>query len=131
MKTKSDLLAVLGLFLGGSLGMAGTFVQSRSAQSILWIIDGTGLVMAATLIALKYFRKGNDMTAAGFLIFGLGSAVMQVGDAQTLQESVPSFTAGTFFWACGLLLISGPKVFPLWTRITGALAAVLFAITAF
>jgi hypothetical protein len=80
-------------------------------------------------MALMYFRKSKDCIAAGFLVYAIGEAVMLGGTAGSLEASVPSFAAGTALWAAGLLLISVPKTFIIWTRIAGLIAAVLFAIT--
>ena len=62
------LLAVFGLSLGAVFGMAGTFATRPSLQASLWAIDGAGLVMATALLSLRFFRKGCDCVAAGFLV---------------------------------------------------------------
>ena len=36
-----DLVPVIGLILGATLGIAGTFVSSDSLRQIFWAIDGT------------------------------------------------------------------------------------------
>jgi len=110
--------------------MAGTFMAQRNLQAAAWAIDGVALVVATTLIALKYFRAGSDLTAAGFLVFAIGEGVMLVGTATTLPESVPSFGAGTALWSAALLLTSVSRDFAVWTRVVGIIGAILFAITA-
>jgi len=65
-------------------------------------------VVATALRALKFFRKGNDLAAAGFVVFAIGEGVMLVGTATTLAASVPSFAAGTALWSAALLLTSIP-----------------------
>ena len=92
-------------------------------------LDGTGLVVATALFALKFFREDNDMVAAGFLVFAIGEAVMLAGTAITLADSVPSFAAGAALWSAALLLTSAPKQFAGWTRLVGTVGAILFAIT--
>ena len=92
-------------------------------------LDGTALVVAASILALLFFRKGNDSVAAGFLVYAIGEAVMLGGTAGSLEASVPSFAAGTALWSAGLLLTSVPKAFVIWTRLAGLIAAILFAIT--
>ena len=85
--------------------------------------------MATTLLALKFFRKDNEIVAAGFLVFAIGEAVMLAGTATTLADSVPSFAAGTALWAAALFLTSIPKQFAGWTRFAGIIGAILFATT--
>jgi hypothetical protein len=129
MKTPLNALAAVGLALGGLFGMAGTMVVARNLQSAFWAVDGVGVVMATALLAIKLFRKGNDLVAAGFLVFTMGESVMLAGTATTLAESVPSFAAGTALWSAGLLLTSAPREFAGWVRVAGLIGSVLFAIT--
>ncbi len=95
---------------------------------MLWAIDGVALIVATSLLAVHYFRKGCDSIAAGFLIYAIGESVMLGGTAGDLIVSVPAFAAGTALWAAALLLTSAPPVFALWTRIAGWIGAVLFGI---
>jgi hypothetical protein len=124
-----NLLAAAGLVLGGLFGMLGTLVAQTSLRGILWGIDGSALVMAASLLALIYFRKGNDLVAAGFLVFAIGQGLIVSGAAASLSASVPSFAAGAALWAVGLLLICVPREFAVWTRVLGLVSAILFAFT--
>ncbi len=130
MKTSANTVAVIGLVLGGVFGMAGTFVATRNLQAASWAIDGVGLIVATALLALQFFRKGNDVVAAGFLVFAIGEGVMLSGTATTLEGSVPSFAAGTALWSAALLLTSVPKEFAVWVRVVGVIGSLLFAITA-
>jgi hypothetical protein len=125
-----DLLAVFGLGLGAVFGMAGTFVAQPNLQALLWAIDSSGLVMASTLLGFKCFRVGRDLVAAGFLVFGLGSAVMLSGTAAGPAASVPAFAAGTALWSVGLLLVSIPSGFVSLVRVAGLAGAILFAVVA-
>ena len=129
MRNPLKIVAAIGIALGGILGMLGTMVSAQNVRAISWAIDGTALVVAASLLTLLFFRKGNDCVAAGFLVYAIGEAVMLGGTAGSLEASVPSFAAGTALWSAGLLLISFPKTFVIWTRLAGLIAAVLFAIT--
>jgi hypothetical protein len=108
MKHPLNVVAIIGLALGGVFGMAGTFVAEPNLRSIFWGIDGLGLVVATTILALKYVRSGRDAVAAGFLIYAIGESVMFAGTAQPLDAMVPSFGAGTALWAAALLLTSIP-----------------------
>lgn len=109
--------------------MAGTMVTAQNARAIMWAIDGTALIVATSILALVYFRKGCDGIAAGFLVYAIGEAVMLGGTAGSLEASLPSFAAGTALWSAGLLLISAPDVFVIWTRLAALISAILFAIT--
>ena len=85
---------------------------------------------ATALLALRFFRMGHDVVAAGFLVFTIGESVMLAGTAESLAGSVPSFAAGTALWSAALLLTSVPKEFASWIRLVGTVSAILFAITA-
>jgi hypothetical protein len=131
MHRSINIIAAVGLALGGALGMAGAMVTQQNVQAILWAIDGSGLVMAAAMLATKYFRAGNDVVAGGFLVFAIGEGVILLSaPAAGVAGSIPAFAAGTALWATALLLISVPKLFAMPVRILGILSAVLFAITA-
>jgi hypothetical protein len=129
MKASLKIVAGVGLALGGIFGMAGTMVANQNLRVAFWALDAVGLVVATSLLALMFFRKGNDCVAAGFLVFAIGEAVMLGGTAQNLAASVPSFAAGIALWSAGLLLISVPREFAIATRIAGLISAILFAIT--
>lgn len=128
MKSSTQVIAVAGLVVGGVLGMVGTMVTQQNVRALSWGIDGSALVVAACLLAIRHFRKGNDCVAAGFLVFAIGEGVMLGGTAGSLEASVPSFAAGTALWAAGLLLTGIPKEFALWTRAASIAAGILFAI---
>jgi hypothetical protein len=125
-----NIIASLGLALGGIFGMAGTFVGQANLRNISWGIDGLGLIVATCLLTIKYFRKGCDFIAAGFLVFAIGESVMLAGTAAGLDASVPSFAAGTSMWATAILLISFPAEFSPWARLIGFTTSALFYITA-
>jgi hypothetical protein len=124
-----DLLSVVGLALGAIFGLAGTVVAQPHLQQIFWAIDSAGLVMATCLLSLKFFRKGNDLVAAGFLVFAIGEGVLLSGTAAGADGSVPAFAAGTALWGTALLLVSIPREFAIPVRAIGVVAAMLFMIT--
>jgi hypothetical protein len=130
MKSPTNIVAAIGLALGAVFGLVGTVVTQQNLRAAFWGIDSVGLVVATALLALRFFRKGKDCVAAGFLVFAIGEGVMLSGTAATLAESVPAFAAGTALWSAALLLTSVPKEFALWIRLVGVIAAILFAITA-
>jgi hypothetical protein len=125
-----DIIASVGLALGGVFGLAGTFVGQANLRNIAWEIDGLGLIVATSLLATKFLRKGCDAIAAGFLVFAIGEAVMLSGMAAGLEGSAPAFAAGAALWATAMLLISFPREFSLWVRLVGFLASILFFVTA-
>jgi hypothetical protein len=130
MRSPFNVVAAVGLGLGTVFGLAGSVVTPSSLRNISWEIDSLGLVVAATLLTLKFFRMGKDFVAAGFLVFAIGEAVMLSGTAGGLAGSVPAFAAGSALWAISLLLISIPREFPVLVRLVGIASSILFAITA-
>ena len=125
-----NVLAAVGLALGAVFGLAGTVVEQPALRSVFWGIDGAGLTMAVCLLALKYFRRANDLVASGFLVFAVGEGVIMSGAGATLSDSLPSFAAGTALWATALLLVSIPREFSVPVRGVGITSAALFATTA-
>src|SRR5271167_2828931 len=89
-----DLIAIIGLALGGVFGIAGTIVVQAALRQAFWAIDGVGLVVATALLTVKFLRKGNDCVAAGFLVFVAGESLLLSGAAAGLAGSVPSFGGG-------------------------------------
>ena len=128
--TRLDMVAAVGLVIGGVFGLAGTFVGQAALRQAFWAIDGVGLVVATALLTTKYFRKGNDCVAAGFLVFVAGESLVMSNSAAGLTAMVPSYGAGIALWSAALLMTSLPNTFALWTRLAGTAAAILFAISA-
>ncbi len=130
MRSPVDVVAAIGLAIGGVFGVAGTFVPQDAFRQTLWAIDGVALVVATALLTVKFGRQGRDCVAAGFLVFVAGESLLLAGNAAGLSGSVPSFGGGVALWSASLLMTSIPSTFALWTRMTGAVAAILFAVTA-
>lgn len=124
------LLAPSGLVIGAVLGMAGTFVRSSSLRGLLWGLDGIALIIATALLTIHHCRRGNDVVAAGFLVFVVGETLILSGAAMDLADSVPVFAAGVGLWAAALALVSAPNVMPPWLRGVATVAALLFATVA-
>jgi hypothetical protein len=125
-----DLVPVVGLILGATFGIAGTFVSSDSLRQIFWAIDGVAVIVATTLLAVRFLRNGDDTVAAGFIVFALGESLLISGTAAGLEGSVPSFGGGVALWAAGLFLTSVPSRLAPWVRAVGIVAALLFATVA-
>lgn len=130
MKKRLNLVAAVGLALGGVCGLAGTFVGQASLRQSLWGIDAVGIIVATALLTMKYFREGDDFVAAGFLVFLAGESLLLSSTAAGLAASVASFGGGVALWSAGLVMTSLPKTFAMWTRLTGIAAAILFGVTA-
>jgi len=96
----------VGLAFGAVFGLAGTFVTEPNLQSTLWAIDSCGLILACALLTLKFFRKGSDIVAAGFLVFAVGEAAMLSETSANEPTMIPAFAAGTGLWATSLMMIS-------------------------
>ena len=126
---QTKAIAAVGLFTGGILGMVGSLVPSPSFRGLAWGLDGIALILACTLLTVYYVRKGYDTLAAGFLIFAIGEGLILSCNAQDLNADVSTFGAGTGLWTAALALISLQKVFPFVIRLTGFIAAALFAVT--
>ena len=122
--------AAVCLLVGAAFGLAGTLVTSAELQASLWAIDSVGLVVATSLLTLKYLRAGAELVAGGFLVFAIGEGVLLSGTAAGPSASVPAFAAGVALWAAALALVGTSRQFPSWVRVLGAVAAGLFAITA-
>lgn len=123
-------LAPIALVIGAVLGLAGSFAPSAALRGLAWGVDGTALVMAAALLAVHHLRRGHDLLAAGFLVFGAGQTLVVSGSAMDLAASGPGFAAGSGLWAASLAMISASRILPTWMRITGVIAAALFATAA-
>lgn len=131
MKDRSILnVAAAGLVVGALLGMAGSFAPTPELRGLAWGTDGIALVVASALLGLHHLRRGDVQLAAGFLVFLAGETLIVSGSAMDLAASAPSFAAGTGLWAAALALISASPVMPRLVRITGTVAAILFAVTA-
>ena len=126
----SRLISSGGLLVGAILGLAGTFVPSSSVRGLLWGLDGVALVVAATFLTLHYFRKGDDVVAAGFFVFAVGETLILSSAAMDLEGSGPVFGGGVSLWAASLYLLSVPNTAALWARLTGTIAGTLFVIVA-
>ena len=122
------ILAVIGLIAGGVLGMAGSIVTAPDVRAVCWAIDGVGVIVATAILALTFVRRGRMEVAAGFLIYTIGESIMLGGTAMSLDAGVPAFAAGTALWSAGLVLVSVPRVFAIWTRVAGLIAAVLLGV---
>ena len=128
MSRNLRILAILGLIAGCVLGMAGSMVAGEHVRAVCWAIDGTGVIVATTILACTFIRSGKMEIGVGFLVYAIGESVMLTGTAASLEASVPAFAAGTALWSAGLALTSVPRGFAIWTRLAGMTGAVLFGV---
>lgn len=124
------LIAAIGLVVGAVLGIAGAFAPSASLRGLAWGVDGTALIIASALLAVHHFRRGNDLAAAGFLVFVVGEALILSGAAMALEASAPSFAAGVGLWAASLVLVSASNAMPILVKGVGLIGALLFGVVA-
>lgn len=124
------LITAIGLVTGALLGMAGTFAPSASLRGLAWGLDGIALIVATALLTIHHLRRGNELLAAGFLVFVVGEGLILSGVGMDLVESVPSFGAGVGLWAASLALVSASSAMPLLIRGTGFAGSLLFAVVA-
>jgi len=110
--------------------MLGTFVPSASARGLLWGVDGVALIVATSLLTIYHGRRGNDVVAAGFLVFVTGETLILAGAAMDLAASGPVFGAGAGLWAASLGLVSASDVMPSWLRGVAAVTALLLGAVA-
>jgi hypothetical protein len=123
-------VAAAGLVIGALLGVAGSFAPSAGLRGLAWGVDGTALVVACALLAVHHLRRGDEQLAAGFLVFLAGETLIVSGSAMELAASAPTFAAGAALWSAALALVSASPAMPGFVRATGAIAAILLAVTA-
>jgi hypothetical protein len=124
------LITVFGLVSGAILGMAGSFAPSASLRGLAWGLDGAALVLATALLTVHHLRRGNELLAAGFLLFVAGQSLVLSGAAMDLVASVPLFAAGAILWSASLVLVSSSTAMPALVRGTGFVGSLLFGIVA-
>ena len=128
--SRLPLIAACALVIGAVLGMAGTFAPTASLRGLAWGIDGIALCVATALLTIHHVRRGNDLAAAGFLLFLVGETLILSSAAMDLESSAPSFAAGVGLWAASLTLVSASGAVPPLVKGVGLVAALLFAVVA-
>jgi hypothetical protein len=123
-------VAAAALVIGALLGVAGTFAPSDELRALAWGADGTALILGCALLVAHHARKGDEQLAAGYLVFLAGETLIVAGSGMDLTASAPLLAAGAALWAAGLALVSGSALMPGLVRLTGLIAAILFAATA-
>lgn len=103
---RTQLIAPIGLVIGAVLGLFGSFVPSDSLRGLLWGLDGTALIVATALLTIHHLRQGNELLAAGFLVFVVGETLILASAAMDLVVGSPLFASGAGLWAASLTLVS-------------------------
>ena len=124
------ITAACGLVIGALLGMVGSIFPSDTFRNITWGIGSASLILSALLLTMFYFRKGLDLVAAGFLAYAIAETVVFSSCAISIENNIGTLGAGVFLWALSIAILSLQNLFPLFVRITGIIAAVLFAVFA-
>ena len=128
MKEKSIVTtSAIGLLVGCVLGMAGSMIPNSTFRNVAWATGSGGIILAGALLAMRFFRNERDAAAAGFLALAIGESVVFSSCATNLDDNISSFGAGTFLWALSIAFLSIQKIFPVFVRFTGIIAAGLFA----
>ena len=130
MKGRLIVVATLGLGLGAVSGVASMLAGRENFRDIFSAIQSLCLIVATAILALRYYRKGCDSVAAGFLLYAIGEAVTFSGATAGARASVTSLGVWTALWAVSLLLVSLPAEFPFLVRLTGITSSILFFIIA-
>ena len=64
---------------------ASAYIEALRA-GLAWGIDGIALVMACSLLTLRFFRMRQEIVAAGFLVFAIGESLLVSGAAMDLAH---------------------------------------------
>jgi ABC-type transport system involved in multi-copper enzyme maturation permease subunit len=130
MNQQLNFIACAGLATGAIFGISGSAVSDPTLQIVFYEISSLGMVIAFSLLVMKFFREQKDFMATGFLLFALAEAVMSSGTALGEIGGQASFGAGMALYVPALLFICLPKEFPMWVRIAGIATAIPFFISA-
>ncbi len=119
-------IVVGALAVGAVLGFGGNFFEQGSTQNVLYAVSALGLILASVLLAVQHLSAGHLLVAAGFVLLALGETrLLNPTDAPGAEAS---FAGGVLLYAPALVMIALSKWAPLWARVTGAIAAVPFAV---
>jgi hypothetical protein len=91
--------------VGVGLGWIGALLPPGNAQYLLWALSSYCIIVGATLLGSKLTREDHDIPAAGFIILGIGNAMIYAFIA-THDVGSHQFGAGIMIYSPGLLLIS-------------------------
>ncbi len=126
MNSNTHFIAMIGLAIGALFGMSGLVFTSPLVQTALFVFSGVGLSLGLLLLSRMFLKQGEEFTGMGFLVFGIGEAVLTMNSAAEEASFDSAFAGCMLFYVLGHILIFIPRQFPTWMRITGLLSATFF-----
>lgn len=69
-------LIAVSLLAGVGLGLIGAMLPAGHAQYLLWAFSSYCIIVGATLLGSKLTREDHDIPAAGFIVLGIGNAML-------------------------------------------------------
>lgn len=118
-------LIASSLLLGVLIGVIGNFLPPGNAQHLIWALNSFCVIIGATLLGSKLTREDHDIPAAGFIILGIGNAMLY-GFIAAHDTGHEQFGAGIMIYMPGLLLISMYDRSHLLLRALGFVSAAAF-----
>jgi hypothetical protein len=121
-------LTAAALAVGVVFGFGGNFLPELP-QTFAHVVSSIGLVVGSATLALSLLRQRRELVAAGLLVLAMAELVMW-NNGSSVELGDLAFSSSVMFYVPGLLLVSIPIGFPIWSRIAGGLAAIPFGIHA-
>lgn len=112
---------------GPLFGQVGGFPDPGPAQNILWALSSMGILIASPMLAIRFAREGRDVVAAGHLLLMAAALMLYAGGPISTPGGQVSFSSAILFYVPALLAIGSSPAHPLFSRICGAITALLFA----
>lgn len=126
MNRVNAYIIAVSLAIGVALGLVGSFLPEGAPLKTSYAVSGIGLIVGWMLLAARQARVAQDRVAAGLAIMALGEGVLFAGVSFGADVQTGVFGGSAALYFAGLLLVCLSAVFPLWTRVAGVIAAVLF-----
>ena len=117
-------LTAAALGVGVVFGFGGNFLPELP-QTLAHVVSSIGLVVGSVTLALSLLRQLREFVAAGLLVLAMAELVMW-NNGSSVELGHLAFSSSVMFYVPGLLLVSIPRGFPIWSRIAGGLAAIPF-----
>ena len=121
-------LTAAALAVGVVFGVGGNFLPD-TAQIFAHLVSSVGLVVGCATMALALVHQRRDIVAAGLLVLAIAELVMW-NNGPSAELGDIAFASSVLFYVPGLLLVSIPAGFPIWSRIAGGMAAIPFGMHA-
>ncbi|HMC97106.1 MAG TPA: hypothetical protein VKG92_05620, partial [Flavobacteriales bacterium] len=111
-------LIATSLVLGVLVGIIGSMIPEGNLQHLFWAFSSFCTIIGSTLLGSKLTREDHDIPAAGFIVLGIGNAMLY-GFLATHDAGAEQFGAGIMIYVPGLLLISLYDLSPMLLRAIG------------